>query len=528
MFRPELSRACAVWTIILMCASAPLIAQCNPGGGPGGVGVDLIVGDIPAGASFGEAGGFYGFSVGASLCNIGTAPAPWTSNTADHPVILQNLYRLRDGRFEQIGASWMRHLLVPLTQDGCGCGCVPAGFSALGAGCSDTTSAAVNGSPTQLSAPSELLDASFGSFVFPPVLDPTVTDATSRRIRVAASDLDPTLNVGAQYFAEVMLYAESDATAGNGSNPASVRPVQFGPTANNYPLQFTGPTERQKSALEVWADLDPTVFIVTLADGTGGSFLFATKVTDLGTGQWSYEYALSNLSSGRGADKLSVTVGPQVVTAIGFHDCDPHSGDVFGGTDWVSTVASGVLTWETTNATTNPLANALRAGKTFNYRLVADAAPVASNLAISMFQTGSPSEIIFEGLAPAATFIDCNGNGMADFIDIQSAESLDCDGNGVPDECDDPIYIRGDANLDLTLDVADPITILGQLFSGTSVPCESAADGNGDHARDIADAIYVLNHLFANGAPPPAPYPTCDTAAAGSPLGCCVSPCSGP
>jgi hypothetical protein len=33
-------------------------------------------------------------------------------------------------------------------------------------------------------------------------------------------------------------------------------------------------------------------------------------------------------------------------------------------------------------------------------------------------------------------FTDCNGNGLADSLDIGSGSSFDCNGNGIPDECD--------------------------------------------------------------------------------------------
>ena len=68
-------------------------------------------------------------------------------------------------------------------------------------------------------------------------------------------------------------------------------------------------------------------------------------------------------------------------------------------------------------------------------------------------------------------------------------------------------FVRGDSNADGYIDIADPILILGYLFSGTSVPCADAADVNDDGVIDIADPIRILGFLFAGSGPPPAPFP---------------------
>lgn len=84
-------------------------------------------------------------------------------------------------------------------------------------------------------------------------------------------------------------------------------------------------------------------------------------------------------------------------------------------------------------------------------------------------------------------------------------------------------FIRGDANLDGAVNVADPITTLGVLFQGGIVfGCPAAADSNLDATIDLADAIYTIDFLFSGGPPPPAPYPTCGSAAGA--VSCPVGP----
>ncbi len=70
-------------------------------------------------------------------------------------------------------------------------------------------------------------------------------------------------------------------------------------------------------------------------------------------------------------------------------------------------------------------------------------------------------------------------------------------------------FIRGDANQDLTLDITDPITLLGYLFSSDPNNCLSALDANDDGSLDLADAINLLSYLFSGAAAPVAPFPSC-------------------
>ena len=71
-------------------------------------------------------------------------------------------------------------------------------------------------------------------------------------------------------------------------------------------------------------------------------------------------------------------------------------------------------------------------------------------------------------------------------------------------------FLRGDANADGGLDIADPISILHHLFAQSAVPsCADAADANDDGSLNIADPIAILQHLFSGGVPLPAPFGAC-------------------
>ncbi|MEE2883976.1 MAG: dockerin type I repeat-containing protein [Planctomycetota bacterium] len=68
-------------------------------------------------------------------------------------------------------------------------------------------------------------------------------------------------------------------------------------------------------------------------------------------------------------------------------------------------------------------------------------------------------------------------------------------------------FIRGDANIDGTIDISDAEVIIAGGWLGVPFPCQDAADANDDGTLDISDVITVLQHLFSGTAPPPAPFP---------------------
>lgn len=83
------------------------------------------------------------------------------------------------------------------------------------------------------------------------------------------------------------------------------------------------------------------------------------------------------------------------------------------------------------------------------------------------------------------------------------------------------IFIRGDANRNGALEIADSIQTFSFLFlGGLAPPCEDAADSNDSGGIDISDGIYVLVYLFSGGPPPPSPYPLAGADPTEDPLGC--------
>jgi len=86
--------------------------------------------------------------------------------------------------------------------------------------------------------------------------------------------------------------------------------------------------------------------------------------------------------------------------------------------------------------------------------------------------------------------------------------------SGLPNGFNDPksrellVFVRGGANSDRRVDIADAVHLLRFLFA-TGAPPEPmvAGDVNDDSRVDIADPIYLIGFLFLGGSPPPYPYP---------------------
>ncbi len=64
-------------------------------------------------------------------------------------------------------------------------------------------------------------------------------------------------------------------------------------------------------------------------------------------------------------------------------------------------------------------------------------------------------------------------------------------------------YVPGDANGDLTVDVADAVEIINYIFKGGPAPEPlDAADANCDAHIDIGDAVQIIYYIFRFGLPP--------------------------
>ena len=319
-------------------------------------------------------------------------------------MIAQNLYRLKTeaagpGRFEQIGMSWLKHGFTALANNEycsgeAGTGCTFEGGHGsgkwLGQGCSDPYSASLNASQGNL-GPRSQVNPSTGVYPYPFTAGAPFDDCYDRRLIVADADVDSTLNVGARWFAEGQYIASDDAAAGNGFNNASFRESVLTNTSTRT-FGFGGTfssTQQQLPAIAVWPLIDPSVDFVYLDIVADGRFHVAAKVHDFGAGVWRYEYAIHNLNSNRSAQRLEIALPAGTALAnVGFHDVDPHSGEPYASADWTIDAdgPNGHVAWFGETYATNPNANALRWGTTYNFWFDSDQAPGPGLVSITLFR----------------------------------------------------------------------------------------------------------------------------------------------
>lgn len=107
---------------------------------------------------------------------------------------------------------------------------------------------------------------------------------------------------------------------------------------------------------------------------------------------------------------------------------------------------------------------------------------------------------ILTALAPAVRAVDCNGNGIADSLDIAECTSLDLDQDGIPDECQIANGDAADCNHNGIIDWADvygATDACGNALGGGSTDCNTdgvldecqldEGDCDGDGTLDVCE-----------------------------------------
>jgi len=451
-------------------AGAPEPARVGTVCGQAG-GADVIVGDLQEIGNYTSVGGVDAFSVGTTSCNVGDTDLQWVANTNEHPVIAQNMYRLKNGRFEQVGMSWLKHGFNALTEDVCGCGCNGHGGTVLGVGCSDPYDAFTNAYQRFL-GPHFEVNPYTGVFAYPFTGQNQTGDATYKRLQVKVADLDPSQNGGGQYFVEGHYVTQDDAAAGNQANNASYRPITLSQSGGEWSAALAGVTAREDPAIRAWTAYDPAVEQADVYLPSDGLVIVAGRATPRGVNRWHYEYAVQNLfaDGAIGAFRVPVGIGADV-SSIGFHDVDYHDGEPYAGTDWAGAFDGQYVTWATTPYAVDPDANALRWGTLYNFRFDADVPPASSAVELGIFKPAAPDHVSAAIVGPSAGVLcatafgdgdsDCDAD-LADYARLQWCFS----GTGQP-------YAPGcacfDADTDLDIDLTD-VAELGDTWTGPAAP----------------------------------------------------------
>jgi hypothetical protein len=399
MLRVSLPRL-AGGALVLCCALASATAQSNaiPG-------TDVRLGALGPTQVFTHQGTFPGglisIAVATTSCNAGTVDVPWqAAMDPDHPFIAFLFAREANGRFEQISdKSYVKHGFFALSSSQCTPCQNPSNGTFLGVGCSDTYSTGNNGDNYWLGPPEEI-DPWLGTWnpvcshfdagepnVGPPnncngqrSLTQSQADAlgpVGHRVQIQDADL----NVPGASFWVAGHYVIEGEPAANRNNNLGSRALLVSWTGSTWATSASG-TLLEGSIVQRWSGA--TVNSSTNAFDDGRLWV-ASKVTDLGGGQWHYEYVVHNQDNQRGVGALRIPTAPgAAISNIGFGDIDQN-----GANDWSAAQIGNELVFSTGNAPQDW--NTL-----YNFWFDCDVAPLSGGqVALDQFLAGTGAPTVF-------------------------------------------------------------------------------------------------------------------------------------
>jgi len=315
------------------------------------------------------------------MCNPGTVTIPWfAAMQTNHPKFGFLMVRVANDKIEQVSDwSYCKHAFIS-TNSPSSCGsCVPAGGgTVMGIGCSDIYGVGNNNDRNYLAPPSEL-NPWLGTWVangsyfdigdpaqagYPLPADGTRSlnvggfDAVKNRVIMKEQDL---LTPSAKYYYGIHLMHEGEAVGNRGDNLAhrGCNPVYSGGTwtfANNADSQQWGTVLTRWNGAQV-------------SNGQNGNddgrFFVAVKATNLGGGNWHYEYAIHNVDNHRGGGTFRIPIAASATASnYTFGDIDSNAGN-----DWSAARVGNEIVF------TAPPGNALRWNTIYNFGFDANLAP---------------------------------------------------------------------------------------------------------------------------------------------------------
>ncbi len=408
-----------------------------------------------------------GFSAATTSWNIGTEQLIWEQSPDwDHPFIVINMYRLKDGRFSHIGQSWIKHGFFALSSSQCTTTCQPTNGTRLGVGCTDTYTSNLNASQGGLGPRYEVNpwngQWNYQGSVFQ--AGGVTNNKVTRRLQVKDADLDPALNPGASYFIESYYVCKDDMNVMNsaGWRPATITSGSSGTTYAMTPGSGSSNVVPNVGfAIDAWTGARQTMIaqelpiVENIASNPvetwspDGRSILASKVTDNGNGTWRYEYAILNIDMDRQIQSFIVPTPSGVeITNVGssavLHHNEPYAwsdvtgfnpstgtggvrthGKVIDNTNWTGTwTEDQFVRWDTPDVTSVTPSNPIRWGTIRNFWFDASTAPSDGIATVGLFKLGPVMTV--DGLTDVPTavppppfcFGDANNDGMIDFDDI--------------------------------------------------------------------------------------------------------------
>jgi len=387
----------------------------RPGGGdvptgPSGQrrGIDLAMAEVLDLTAIDREGAYpdgrAAFAMTTICCNVGTIRIPWhAAMDPRHPFIAQNLYRIADGRFEQIGLSWLKHSYFAADDDYCG-PCTDTDFDLLDLGCSDTYSFFNNSDRTWLGPRGEVdpltgvWDPCGSHFDIGDGSDPDCLRSHSsaghgpldHRLRVFDSDLDGS---DARYLFEGTYYVADDVDVYNNTGHREAV-FRWDDGGNTWDAGTVGRYVNQPAVLG-W---DAQHHFATPRDE--GDVIVSTNVIDRGDGRFEYVHVVTNVNLARGIGAFSIPMPEAVtITDVRFH-APLEDEEAFSSDAWRASLADRRLTWSTDPHDIDPLANTIRFGTSYTFSYIADRPPHPVRSTLEIHRPGDVASLSAPVLVP--------------------------------------------------------------------------------------------------------------------------------
>jgi hypothetical protein len=335
-----------------------------------------------------------------------------------HPYLVWNMYRIADGRIEQLGTSGVKHAFLTLNFNcsvGGGSGCGSA--NVLWPGCEDVYSSGTNDSnsnqgPRYDINPDTGLFFSTGSF-----FDPNSTGSQQNfsssyenRLMVDENELS---TPGAGYFLDSWYVVLHDINIWNsmGYHPISPTPVGNGWTFNPDPF-IPGPIIGEWVP-EGTSDPNESHEVIRINSTNPGAnypdnmpqghLRVLVRATEVAPDRWRYNYAIQNYDFDRGIDEVRIPLpaGGQVFdTFFGAPEVDGHQ-----TVAWSVQREGGELVFTAPPPTPRPppeppASNELTWFSLFNFEVETDVPPTRGEVRMRAAEAGTPDTVVARVVAP--------------------------------------------------------------------------------------------------------------------------------
>ena len=321
-----------------------------------------------------------------------------------HPFLVWNMYRIADGRIQQLGSSGVKHAFLTINSNctiDCGSGNV------LWPGCEDVYSSGTNNSnfnqgPREDVLPAEGLFFSAGSFFDPDRTGDQTNDSTTwqNRLMVDENELQ---TPDATYFLDSWYVVQYDIDIWNSMGFHEINPS---PSGNGWSFGPLGPFT-EGPVLDQWIEfgsmspLQAHESIVVASETPDapypgnmpqGHLRVLVDAIETSPGVWRYNYAIQNFDFTRAINQLRIPL-PDSAQLFDTFFYSPEVDGVVGD-DWTVSRDNDQLVFDA------PANNHLRWFSLYNFEIETNAVPGSDEVRLIPAQAGFPSELSVEIIVP--------------------------------------------------------------------------------------------------------------------------------